>query len=162
MPQLKIPQHEAMLGLLLFSVSSGIWLGRRYISKAIASPLALEQKTAISAEQLQHFIEHGYVVIPSVLTSEEITDARRGLHDMLRDAGVDVNDLASTAPNIAKLSSTAGSGGVLDVFYGSWKLKVRSHKQESSLTKGHVILKLDAVGHAYLGYVAAERAPAHL
>jgi hypothetical protein len=42
---------------------------------------------------------------------------------------VDVNNLKKTAANISALSSTNGAGGILDIFYADWKLKVNENKK---------------------------------
>lgn len=44
-------------------------------------------------------------------------------------AKCDVLNLESTAAGLTKLSSTGGSGGILDVFYEDWKLNVNQHPQ---------------------------------
>ena len=38
-----------------------------------------------------------------------------------------MSDLSSTASGLRYLSSTGGSGGVLDVFYEDWKLYLNQH-----------------------------------
>lgn len=38
-----------------------------------------------------------------------------------------MSDLSSTAPMIGGLSSTSGAGGILDIFYGEWKLKLNEN-----------------------------------
>lgn len=39
----------------------------------------------------------------------------------------DPNDLESTGEHLKKLSSTGGAGGILDLFYPSWRLRVAEH-----------------------------------
>lgn len=41
----------------------------------------------------------------------------------------DVNDLSGTAHNLRKLSSTGGSGGVLDIFYQDWQLELAQNER---------------------------------
>ena len=60
--------------------------------------------------QIQEFQEQGVIVIPSVLTSDEVEKARLSLHRSLLAAGCDHNDLHDTASALRDLSSTGGSG----------------------------------------------------
>jgi ectoine hydroxylase-related dioxygenase (phytanoyl-CoA dioxygenase family) len=75
-------------------------------------------------ERLSTFSREGYLVVPNVLSAEEVADATHGFHEYLRDMGVDVDDLEGTGQNLAKLSSTGGAGGILDIFWADFKLKV--------------------------------------
>eukprot|EP01039_Chlorochromonas_danica_P009832 gene9828-10875_t len=90
-------------------------------------------EAAISQELINEFIENGVVVVPNVLTTEEVEEARRGFHAMLQQYGVDVNDLENTGHALGQLSSTHGSGGVLDLFYFDWKLKINEHPKVLSI-----------------------------
>ncbi|OQR95102.1 phytanoyl- dioxygenase superfamily protein [Achlya hypogyna] len=81
----------------------------------------------LSAEQVGEFLDTGVVVVDNVLSTSEIAAAREALHDELRASGVDHDNLAATAPNLKKLSSTGGAGGILDLFYPSWRLSVAEH-----------------------------------
>jgi hypothetical protein len=78
----------------------------------------------LSKEQIDEFIENGILLVPNILNADEIETAREGLHQTLLSYGVDVNNLEETGKNLSKLSSTKGSGGVLDLFYIDWKLKL--------------------------------------
>lgn len=79
--------------------------------------------SVLSHEQISTFLRDGVVVVPGILSRSGVRDAMDGLESTLAaSAGVDVNDLAATAAGLAKLSSTGGAGGVLDVFYPRWKL----------------------------------------
>lgn len=82
---------------------------------------------SFSQQNVEEFISRGILVIPQVLTSDEIQQARKGFHDQLSSEGVNVNDLDATACNLKKLSSTGGSGGILDIFYSPWKLALNEH-----------------------------------
>ncbi|RYH06916.1 hypothetical protein EON65_42295 [archaeon] len=82
---------------------------------------------SVPNEYIEAFLEDGVVVIPNVLSEEEISAARAGFHATLLEHGVDVNDLLNTGHNLAKLSSTHGSGGVLDLYYYKWKLALNQH-----------------------------------
>ena len=78
----------------------------------------------LADEQIKSFLRDGYLVIDDVLNTEEIQEAFEGLHMTLKRHGVDAENLIETAHNLKDLSSTNGSGGVLDIFYPSWKLKL--------------------------------------
>jgi ectoine hydroxylase-related dioxygenase (phytanoyl-CoA dioxygenase family) len=78
-------------------------------------------------EQIQEFIENGVLVIPNLISEEELLSIRKGFHNYLRSEGCDENDLAKTAINLGKLSSTGGAGGILDVFYEPWKLNLNEN-----------------------------------
>ena len=78
----------------------------------------------ITWEQIEAFSRDGVVVIDNVLSPEEVDEAREGYHAYLKGAGVDHDDLGVTGKNLAFLSSTGGAGGILDIYYASFKLKV--------------------------------------
>jgi hypothetical protein len=81
----------------------------------------------LTAAQLDEFDRRGVLVVPSVLTRTEVRNVRAGFHTFLRRHGVDPDDLGTSASHLTALSSTGGSGGVLDVFYEGWKLAVNEH-----------------------------------
>jgi hypothetical protein len=87
----------------------------------------------LSKEQIDEFIENGILVVPNVLNTDEIESAREGFHGTLLSYGVDVNNLEETGKNLSKLSSTKGSGGVLDLFYMDWKLKLNEKENVRSV-----------------------------
>ncbi|KAF0700329.1 Aste57867_9142 [Aphanomyces stellatus] len=74
--------------------------------------------------QIAEFRENGVLVVPNVLKADEIRAAREGLHADLKSYGVDHENLSATANNLKNLSSTGGAGGILDLFYPSWRLAV--------------------------------------
>ena len=76
---------------------------------------------------IEHYKEHGFVVVPGVLSAEEVAETRSGLHAYLLSRGVDMNNLADTGHHLAQLSSTGGAGGVLDVFWETFKLRLLDH-----------------------------------
>lgn len=80
----------------------------------------------LSQSQIDEFIREGVIVLPALLSAQEVADARAGLHTSLLAEGVDVNDLTSkeSANGLRILSSTNGSGGVLDMFYEPFKLRI--------------------------------------
>ncbi|CAI5709780.1 unnamed protein product [Hyaloperonospora brassicae] len=83
----------------------------------------------LTDDQIQQFVEQGVLVVPDVLTPDQVAEARQGLHSELAKYGVDHENLQETGANLKKLSSTGGAGGILDLFYPSWRLKVAEHEQ---------------------------------
>lgn len=81
----------------------------------------------VNSQLIAEFIENGVVVIPDLLTTEEIDSTLRNLCQFLASSGCDSTDLANTAGALSNLSSTNGAGGILDVFYEDWKLKLNEH-----------------------------------
>jgi hypothetical protein len=80
----------------------------------------------LTDEQIATFLQDGVLVVDDLLSPTEVQDAlQNGLARTLRQqANVDVNDLYHTGRNLQRLSSTNGSGGVLDVFYDAWKINI--------------------------------------
>jgi len=78
----------------------------------------------LTQEQIDKYLRDGVLVVEDILCGEELKAARDGLHETLLQHGVDPNDLQSTAHHLQKLSSTNGSGGVLDLFYPSFKMDI--------------------------------------
>ena len=82
----------------------------------------------LSLAQIDFFRTHGFLVVPGVLSPEQVAEAQDGMRRSLLDrAGVDASSteqLQKTKLGLRKLSSTNGAGGVLDLFYERWKLRV--------------------------------------
>lgn len=74
------------------------------------------------------------MVVPNVLSPEEVTESLNGLHKTLAAKGVDVHNLEATGRQLQQLSSTGGSGGVLDIFYADWKTKISTHPKLFHIT----------------------------
>ena len=90
----------------------------------------------LTVDQLNKFCRDGVLVVEGLLSKEEVESACQGLHRTLLECGVDPDDLATTGHHLAKLSSTGGSGGVLDLFYDTdWKLPVATHPKLFRWTK---------------------------
>ena len=70
-----------------------------------------------STNYVDEFIQNGVVVIKNIFSKEEIIRIREQFHASLHQKGCDVRDLQHTAQHLRNLSSTGGSGGVLDIFY---------------------------------------------
>jgi len=78
----------------------------------------------LSKEQIQTFIEDGVLVVDNFLSEEQLKAAKEGLSQTLAQHGVETDDLPATGQALTNLSSTNGSGGVLDLFYDDWKMKI--------------------------------------
>lgn len=76
---------------------------------------------------IEEFRQRGVVVVPEVLSRDEVSHVRSGFHAFLLDKGCDVTDLERTGRALSSLSSTGGAGGILDVFWADWKLFVLEH-----------------------------------
>ena len=76
----------------------------------------------LTPQQIDTFVRDGLLVVDNFLSPDQIACSHDGLATTLARHGVDVNDLEQTGHNLAALSSTSGSGGVLDLFYDEWKL----------------------------------------
>jgi Protein of unknown function (DUF1479) len=82
----------------------------------------------LSDDQVATFRRDGVLVVPHILSPDELTAAHRGLSASLwRLARVDTANLAGTGHGLTRLSSTNGSGGVLDVFYEEWTCRIATH-----------------------------------
>jgi len=84
--------------------------------------------------QVRNFLENGILVVEDVLTPLQLEETREGLSKSLLEYGVDVNNLTNTASNIRYLSSTNGAGGILDVYYPQWKMKIALNEKNFRIT----------------------------
>lgn len=87
------------------------------------------REDVLTPEQVASFLEDGLVVVPSVLTPGEVAEARQGLHATLAGHGVEHGDLERTGVALRALSTTGGAGGVIDLYYPHWKLRVAEHEK---------------------------------
>ena len=78
----------------------------------------------LTDDQIQEFVQHGVLVVRDILTTQEVNESVHGLEQTLARFGIDANDLEGTGHGLAELSSTNGSGGVLDLFYDDWKMAI--------------------------------------
>ena len=60
----------------------------------------------LTPEQIETFIRDGVLVVPRILTKAEVQAAMDGMSATMHKHGVDPNNLAETASNVAPLSST--------------------------------------------------------
>ena len=94
----------------------------------------------LSQQQIDFFREYGYLVVPDVLSQAEVREALDGMQQSLLDAaGVDASSmerLQETRLGLDSLSSTHGAGGVLDLFYERWKIRLTlENRKYSSICK---------------------------
>mmetsp|Transcript_45850 Transcript_45850/g.139259 ORF Transcript_45850/g.139259 Transcript_45850/m.139259 type:complete len:407 (-) Transcript_45850:212-1432(-) len=78
----------------------------------------------LTETQIDTFCREGVLVVPGILSPHEVERALKGMDRTLLRYGVDASDLSGTGHNLRNLSSTNGSGGVLDLFYPGWKMDI--------------------------------------
>jgi hypothetical protein len=91
----------------------------------------------LSDAQVQEYMEYGVLVVDGLLSGEEVACSLDGLKETLRQHGVEalaVDDEVS-ARAFSKLSSTNGSGGVLDLFYEEWKFEISTNSKLFAMTR---------------------------
>jgi len=96
-----------------------------------------EHPSILSDEQIQQFLDDGVLVVDDVLSPDEVSRSLEGLNNTLKRFGVrslSVDDEES-ARAFSKLSSTNGSGGVLDVFYEPWKMEIATSPRLFAMTQ---------------------------
>ncbi|KAL7509633.1 hypothetical protein ACHAXN_006575 [Cyclotella atomus] len=83
----------------------------------------------LTPAQIQTYLNDGVLVVP-LLSAVELQEAQCGLVDTLKEEyGVDVGDLEGTGRGLMAASSTNGAGGVLDIFYPQWKMKIATNEK---------------------------------
>ena len=90
--------------------------------------MATRDRDALTPDQVDEFLREGVLVVENLLSDEEIEVARSGLSSTLSRFGVNTKDLERTGHNLCGLSSTNGAGGVLDIFYEDWKLRIATNE----------------------------------
>jgi Uncharacterized protein family UPF0029/Protein of unknown function (DUF1479) len=93
---------------------------------------------ALSDEQIEEYLTNGVLVVDNLLTPSELERAKDGFRQSLQSRGVYgfSEDDEGSALAFDRLSSTNGSGGVLDIFYDDWKMHgVATHPKLFSITK---------------------------
>jgi hypothetical protein len=88
----------------------------------------------LTKQQIGTYLDDGVLVVENVLSSEGLQLARDGLQETLRRYGVRIEEDPTSAKHLVALSSTNGSGGVLDLFYEPWKFKVSLHPKLFAIT----------------------------
>lgn len=98
-------------------------------SGEIDEPVLDDSFKLLTDEHIEIFKRDGVVVIPNVISPEMVATVQRSLHAHLAEFGVDHGDLASTGHNLRHLSSTGGAGGILDIFYAPWRMKLAENER---------------------------------
>ncbi len=91
----------------------------------------------LSDAQIKQFVDDGVLVVTDFLSPGEVSHSLEALDETLRQHGVDsfsVDDAVS-AQAFSKLSSTNGSGGVLDLFYDKWKMEIATDPKLFAMTQ---------------------------
>jgi len=89
----------------------------------------------LTVDQIQTFLKDGVLVVDNILSADQIQSALQGLNESLfTRAGVDTANLDETGHGLVNLSSTNGSGGVLDLFYEDWKCEIATNPKLFSAT----------------------------
>lgn len=90
----------------------------------------MSDRYQLPAHLIEEFLETGVCVIPAVLSEEEVAAALDSLHhsdNMLARSGFNSEDMVRTAESLSSLSATSGAGGILEVYYEDWKLRLAEH-----------------------------------
>ena len=103
-------------------------------------------------EQIRIFEKDGVLHVRGVLSKSEVDMYRNQFHETLRKHGCNVNDLENSAQHLGELSSTGGAGGILDIFYASWKLKLNEHPKVNCLNFNflHKLIYILRLGRIFL------------
>lgn len=96
-----------------------------------------DQLVCLSKEQVQQFLDDGVLVVDNVLSPEQVSLALEGLCDTFKRLGVETFSVEDedSARAFSQLSSTNGSGGVLDIFYESWKMEIATSPKLLAMTQ---------------------------
>jgi hypothetical protein len=81
----------------------------------------------LSDDQITTFLTDGVLVVDDLLSDTDVRDCLDGLKETLASPSVNIDDLESSGHFLRSLSSTNGSGGVLDIsYYDDWKIRTIS------------------------------------
>ncbi|GKY95146.1 hypothetical protein MPSEU_000478300 [Mayamaea pseudoterrestris] len=94
----------------------------------------MQTNVVLSVTQIATFLHDGVLMVDDILTPAELDNAHNGLRTSLLRHGVDTNNLLITGSNLAKLSSTNGSGGVIDLVYEEWKMDIALNEKLFQVT----------------------------
>lgn len=92
------------------------------------------QPPILTAAQLETFATDGVLVVENFLSETDIERYKTDIHNTLARHGVDTLNLNSSGQQLAALSSTNGSGGVLDIFYEKWKIELATNPNLFAMT----------------------------
>ena len=76
-------------------------------------------KCLLTPELIAHFITNGYVVVPDVLTSEEVKNCRDSLHERMLQLGFDYTDMTAE-----KYKNMPRFGCQSEIFYPDFKFEI--------------------------------------
>jgi hypothetical protein len=97
----------------------------------------MEDKEILSEEQVTTFLRDGVLVV-DLLSDEEVKRYQRDCTKTLASLGVITSDGCwdeASGKALSRLSSTNGSGGVLDIFYPDWKMDLATHPRFFAITR---------------------------
>ena len=87
----------------------------------------------LTKEEIEEFKVNGVLVIKGFYNNIEIEELNNQFDDYLRNQRVDLSNLEVTGGNLANLSSTGGAGGILDIYYADWKLRLNENPEIFSI-----------------------------
>ena len=83
----------------------------------------------LAPEEIAQFKLDGVLVVKGLFDKADIDMINSQFDaDISSRSGVDFSNLEYSAGNLAKLSSTGGAGGILDVYYADWKLRLNENE----------------------------------
>ena len=89
-----------------------------------------KERDTLTDSEIEEFIESGVLVVPNVISSQEIDLLVKNLNKtLLNDYNIDESNLIKTGNNLSYLSSTHGAGGIIDLFYCDWKLSISTDER---------------------------------
>jgi hypothetical protein len=95
----------------------------------------MAEEYILDGYQIKTFLTDGVLVVENILTEEELERSVQGVSETLSRRGVAVDDFNEVSGRaLGNLSSTNGSGGVLDIFYEDWKMDISSNPRLFSIT----------------------------
>ena len=112
-----------------------------------ATCTGIDASFQLTEEQINEYLVEGVLVVENVLTCAEIQQSLDGFQTTLDRCGVNKKSLnvvaagntndwdEESAKAFSNLSSTNGSGGVLDLFYEDWKMCIATHPKLWTITK---------------------------
>jgi hypothetical protein len=87
-----------------------------------------EETTIVTREQIETFKRDGVVVIPNVLTAEELEDIRRDFDSAIEHRfGFDPTSKKTIKETIKNLTDKEVAGGIVHIYWSTAQLKVMQH-----------------------------------
>lgn len=99
------------------------------LALALLAAAATSRAAVLSPAQIETFKRDGVLVVPGILSAADLRAAREGLHRTLRRAGVDPASWegADAQQALRSLQLTGGKGGIVDIYYNEWVMRLRTH-----------------------------------